>query len=67
MGHNSVILEGSRIEEGAVILPNSVVPPGRIIPSNQIWGGNPVRYVRDLKTNEVFTNYANTLRIWDYG
>lgn len=64
IGHNSVILEGARIESGAVVLPNSVVPPGRIIPSNQVWGGNPVRYVRDLKPGEVFSNYANTFEVW---
>jgi len=65
IGHGSVVLEGSRIEQGAVILPNSVVPPGRIIPAHQVWGGNPVRYVRDLKQSEVFSNYANAFSLWN--
>ena len=65
IGHGSVILEGSRIEQGAVILPNSVVPPGRLIPAHQIWGGNPVQYVRDLKQGEVFSNFANAYLLWD--
>lgn len=67
IGHGSVVLEGSRIENGAVVLANSVVPPGRIIPSNQIWGGNPARYVRDLKPGEVFSNYTNTYQFWNIG
>ena len=65
IGHGSAILEGTIIEEGSVILPNSVVPPGRIIPSHQVWGGNPVQYVRDLKPGEVFSNMANAYALWD--
>lgn len=64
IGHGSVILEGSLIEQGSVVLPNSVVPPGRIIPAHQIWGGNPVRFVRDIRPGEVFSNYANTYQFW---
>lgn len=67
IGHGSVVLEGSIIEEGSVILPNSVVPPGRIIPASQVWGGNPVQYVRDLKAGEVFSNLANSYALWEIG
>lgn len=54
MGSNSVILEGARIEDGAIILPNSVVPPGRVVPANQVWGGNPIKFVRYAKDQEKF-------------
>lgn len=67
IGHGSVILEGCRIETGSVVLPNSVVPPGRIIPTHQVWGGNPARYVRDMKPGEVFSNFANTYQLWEIG
>ena len=60
IGHDSVIMEGSRIERGAVILPNSVVPPGRLIPAGQVWGGNPIAYVRDLTQEEMLENYAQS-------
>lgn len=63
IGANSVILEGSRIEKGSIILPNSVVPPGRLIPSNQVWGGNPVQYIRDAKDSEIFANYVWTMEV----
>lgn len=65
IGHNSVILEGSRIETGSVILPNSVVPPGRIIPAHQVWGGNPVRFIRNMNASEVFSIYANSYSLWE--
>jgi len=64
IGANSVIMEGSRIEKGAIILPNSVVPPGRLIPAAQVWGGNPVQYVRDAQESEIFAHYSFTYEIW---
>ena len=39
-------MQGARLERGCVILPNSVVQPGRLIPAGQVWGGNPVEFVR---------------------
>jgi carbonic anhydrase/acetyltransferase-like protein (isoleucine patch superfamily) len=48
IGQGTVIMQGARIERGAHILPGSVVPPGRLIPAGQVWGGNPVAFVRDL-------------------
>ncbi len=65
VGANSVIMEGVRIEKGAIILPNSVVPPGRLIPACQVWGGNPVQYVRDALESEIFANYAYTFQIYN--
>ncbi len=48
------------MERGAVIVPNSVVPPGRLIPARQVWGGNPVEYIRDVEESEHFANYTLT-------
>ena len=65
VGANSVIMEGSIIEKGAIILPNSVVPPGRLIPARQVWGGNPVEFVREVTESESFANYNNTYFQWN--
>jgi carbonic anhydrase/acetyltransferase-like protein (isoleucine patch superfamily) len=48
VGSKSVIMPGARLERGCQILPNSVVPPGRLVPAGQIWGGNPIAFVRNL-------------------
>lgn len=48
IGEGSVIMEGARVEHNAMVAPGSVVPPGRLIPAKQLWGGNPVQYIRDL-------------------
>ena len=58
IGQNSVIGAGARVERGAVILPNSVVPPGRLIPAGQVWGGNSVKFVRNLTEEELLQNYT---------
>jgi carbonic anhydrase/acetyltransferase-like protein (isoleucine patch superfamily) len=64
IGANTVIMEGSRVEKGAIVLPNSVVPPGRLIPAGQVWGGNPVQYIRDARDSEIFAHYTFTLEIF---
>lgn len=40
--------------------PGSVVPPGRLIPSKQLWGGNPVSYIKDLDIGELWANYTKS-------
>lgn len=60
IGQGTVIMQGARIERGAHILAGSVVPPGRLIPAGQVWGGNPVAFVRDLTQEELLTNYAKS-------
>ena len=58
IGDRCVILEGARLEKGCQIAPGSVVPPGRLIPAKQLWGGNPVEYIKDLNIGEAWANYA---------
>jgi carbonic anhydrase/acetyltransferase-like protein (isoleucine patch superfamily) len=60
IGHNSVVMQGARIERGAQVLPNSVVPPGRLIPAGQVWGGNPIAFVRELTESELVENYSKS-------
>ena len=60
IGDKSVVLEGARIEKGAQIAPGSVVPPGRLIPTKQLWGGNPVVFIKDLDIGEVWANYTKS-------
>lgn len=54
IGSNSVILEGAVIEEGAIVAPNSVVPPGRLVPAYQVWGGNPIKFIRHARDQTSF-------------
>lgn len=60
IGDRCVILEGARIEKGAQLAAGSVVPPGRLIPAKQLWGGNPVSFMKDLDVGEVWANYTKS-------
>ena len=56
IGIGSVISEGALIETGAQLAAGSVVPPGRRIPAGELWGGNPVKFIRKLEDEEVVAN-----------
>ncbi len=51
-------MEGARLEKSCMIAPGSVIPPGRLIPAKQLWGGNPVEYIKTLDVGEVWSNYS---------
>ena len=65
VGHNSVIMEGAILKKGCIIAPNSVVPPGRVVKERQVWGGNPIKYVRYAKEQEGFVtlDYARYVNL----
>jgi carbonic anhydrase/acetyltransferase-like protein (isoleucine patch superfamily) len=65
IGSGTVVGEGCKIERGAVISPNSLIPHGRCIPGGQLWGGNPVKFIRNLTEEEIYSNYINTFNIWN--
>lgn len=48
IGARSVICEGAIVETESIIAPGSVVPPARRIPSGELWGGNPIKFLRKL-------------------
>jgi gamma-carbonic anhydrase len=35
-----------------MVAAGSVVEPGAVVPSGQLWGGNPAKFLRDLKPEE---------------
>jgi len=46
IGGGSIILKGVNIGDNSVIAAHSVV--SKSIPENEIWGGNPVKFIRSL-------------------
>lgn len=47
IGAGSVVMPGVRVGEGAIIGALSFV--NRSIPARQVWGGNPIHYLKDVE------------------
>ena len=42
-----------QVQSGALVAAGSIVQPYTTVAAGQVWGGNPARFIRDLKSNEV--------------
>ena len=49
IGGSSIILKGVTIGKNAIIAAGSVV--SRNVPDNEIWGGNPIQFIKKLEVN----------------
>lgn len=49
IGGGSIILKGVTIGQNSIIAAGSVVT--RNIPANEIWGGNPIRFIKKVDNN----------------
>lgn len=53
IGMGAVLLDQAVVKKGAMVAAGAVVPPRKVVESGQLWGGNPAKYMRDLKQEEV--------------
>lgn len=53
VGMGAVLGHGVVMEPGSMVAANAVVAPGTTVSAGQVWGGNPARFVRDLKPSEA--------------
>lgn len=53
IGNGATLHKGVHVSSGAMVAAGAVVPPGTHIPSGQIFAGNPAKYLRDLKPEEI--------------
>jgi len=51
IGGSSIILKGVTIGQNSIVVAGSVVT--KSIPDNEIWGGNPARFIRKIKEDEL--------------
>jgi len=67
IGMGSIVGRGAVIERRSMLAMGSVVPPHTIIPKGQLWGGNPVRFFRDLTALEKESMIDIAIRYSNYG
>jgi len=65
IGNGAVVLEGALVEEGAVVEAGSVVPAGARVPAKEVWGGNPLKFVRKLEYKELDNPVYAGRELWD--
>merc|ERR1712072_91934 len=65
IGDGAVVLEGALVEENAVVEAGSVVPRGARIPAKEVWGGNPVQFIRKLEYKEMDNPVYAARELWD--
>ncbi|CEO97430.1 hypothetical protein PBRA_000774 [Plasmodiophora brassicae] len=51
VGIGSVIVH-AELQERSQVAAGAVVHPGSVVQTGQLWGGNPARYLRDMKPEE---------------
>jgi len=66
IGQGSIIAEGSRLERGCVLQPYSVIPPGRLIPAGQVWGGSPVKFIKEVDEKTKLKNYEKSYTLIEH-
>ena len=55
----ATIHKGCHIQAGGMVAAGAVIPPNTIVPSGQIFAGNPGKYLRDLKPEELIAINEN--------
>lgn len=53
VGMGSVVLDFAVIESGGFLAAGGILTPRKRIPKGQMWAGNPAKYLRDLKQEEI--------------
>lgn len=53
VGIGACVMQGATVESGAMVAAGAVVLPGSVVPASQVWAGNPAKYLRELKPEEV--------------
>jgi carbonic anhydrase/acetyltransferase-like protein (isoleucine patch superfamily) len=52
IGMHATVMDGAVVESGAWVAAGALVTPNKRVLRGQIWGGNPARYLRDMRDEE---------------
>ena len=52
IGMHATVMDGAVVESGGMVAAGALVAPNKKVPEGQIWGGNPAKFLRDMKQEE---------------
>ncbi len=52
IGMHATVMDGAVVEKGGMVAAGALVTPNKRVPAGQIWGGNPAKFLRDMKQEE---------------
>ncbi len=53
VGMGATVMDNVVVETGAMVAAGSLVTPGKHIKKGELWAGNPAKYWRDLRDEEI--------------
>lgn len=53
IGMGATVLDGAVIESGAMVAAGAVVTPGKRVKAGELWAGNPAKFLRALRPDEI--------------
>lgn len=53
VGMRATVMDGAKIESHAMLASGALLTAGKIIPQNQLWAGNPAKYWRDMRPQDL--------------
>lgn len=53
VGMGAVCMDRSVVSSRAMLAAGGLLPPDKVVPEGQLWGGQPARYLRDLRPAEL--------------
>lgn len=69
IGMKATLLDGVVVEKHAMVAAGALVRQGTTIPAGEVWGGNPAKFLRKLKDEEIAffsksaSNYAGLAKV----
>lgn len=53
VGMGALVMDQAVIEENSMLAAGAVLTPGKVVKSGELWAGNPAKYFRDLRREEL--------------
>jgi carbonic anhydrase/acetyltransferase-like protein (isoleucine patch superfamily) len=53
IGIGARVLDGARVRSDSMLAAGAVLTPGKTLPSGELWGGNPAKFLRTLRPEEI--------------